>query len=287
MSKLYNLREYHRPTDIDEAARLLRRKNIHTVVLAGGTQAVGEGTPDIEAVVDLDGLGLDFIKYEDSALTIGAMLRLQMVVEKLDEAADGLLADAARRTAGLHIRNMATAGGVLASGDTDSPFSVTLAALKARIRIYKQAGEMPLWSDLAGQIRDGGLKGKIITAIHLDLPTGQTGAWYEQVARTPADAPIVSAAAVACHSPDGDVDTTTAVGGLLQDLVVVNQKGDPAQPVPLLGAVVSQIIEIKAAETAYQANFRGSPEYRRSVAPVLARRALEIALSRLATSSKP
>ena len=53
MSRLYNLREYHRPTDIDEAVRLLRRKDVHTIVLAGGTTAIGEGSPEIEAVVGL------------------------------------------------------------------------------------------------------------------------------------------------------------------------------------------------------------------------------------------
>jgi carbon-monoxide dehydrogenase medium subunit len=285
MSKLYNLREYHRPTDIDEAVRLLRRKNIHTVVLAGGTTAIGEGTPDIEAVVDLDGLGLDFIEYENGALVLGAMLRLQTIVEKLHDIGDVLLADAARRTAGLHIRNMATVGGALASGDTHSPFCVALAALKAHVRIYKQVGEMPLWSDLAGQMRTRGLKGKMITAIRLDLPAGHIGAWYEQVARTPADKPIVSAAAVAYLSSDGNLDTTTAVGGLLQDLIVVNQTGDPAQPGPLIDAVASHISGGRAAETAYQADFRGSAEYRRGVAPVLARRALETALARFSAAS--
>jgi CO/xanthine dehydrogenase FAD-binding subunit len=285
MSRLYNLREYHRPTDIDDAVRLLRRKNIHTVALAGGTTTIGEGGPNIEAVVDLDGLGLDFIEYENGALYLGAMLRLQTIIEKLHDVSDVLLADAARRTAGLNVRNMATVGGILAGGDNHSPFSVAIAALKARVKIYEQAGEMPLWSDVASQVRAKGFKGKLITAISLNLPSGQMGAWYEQVARTPADRPIVSAAAVAFETPDGAVDLTLSVGGLLQDLIVASHKGDPAQPDKLQEAVMTPITLGRSAGTTYQSDFRGSAEYRRAVAPLLARRALDNALARLSASA--
>jgi carbon-monoxide dehydrogenase medium subunit len=285
MTKLYNLREYHRPTDLDEAVRLLRRKDVYTVVLAGGTTTIGEGSPEIEAVVDLDGLGLDFIEYENGALYLGAMLRLQTIVDKLHDVSDVLLADAARRTASLNVRNMATVGGVLAGGDNHSPFSVALAALKARVKVYEQPGEMPLWSELANQVRARGFKGKLITAISLNLPSGHMRAWYDQVARTPADRPIVSAAAVAYENASGALEATTAVGGLLRDLLVINQKGSPAEPEKLVEATVSAITGLRAAETAYQSDYRGSAEYRRGVAPLLARRALETALARLSASN--
>jgi CO/xanthine dehydrogenase FAD-binding subunit len=285
MSRLYNLREYHRPTDIDEAVRLLRRKDVVTIVLAGGTTTIGEGSPEIEAVVDLEGLNLDFIEYENGALYLGAMLRLQTIVEKLHDVSDVLLADAARRTASLKIRNMATVGGVLAGGDNHSPFSVALAALKARVKIYEQPGEMTLWSDIASQVRTRGLRGKLITAISLNLPSGHMGAHYDQVARTPADRPIVSAAAVAYENASGALDTTTAIGGLLQDLVVINQKGSLAEPDKTADAMVATVTNQRAPETAYQSDFLGSAEYRKSVAPILARRALETALARLSASN--
>ena len=285
MSRLYNLREYHRPTDIDEAARLLRRKDVHTIVLAGGTTAIGEGSPEIEAVVDLGGLNLEFIEYENGALYLGAMLRLQTIVEKLHDVSDVLLADAARRTASLNIRNMATVGGVLAGGDNHSPFSVALAALRARVKIYEQPGEMPMWSEIASQVRTRGLRGKLITAISLNLPPGHMGAHYDQVARTPADRPIVSAAAIAYENASGALDTTTAIGGLLNDLVVINQKGRLTEPDKTVSEVVAAVAGQRVPETAYQSDFRGSAEYRKSVAPILARRALETALARLSAST--
>ncbi len=284
MSKLYNLREYHRPTDLDEAKRLLQRKSVRTVPLAGGVSVVGEAATDIEAVVDLDGLGLDFIEYESGALYLGAMLRLQTIVEKLSDISDVLLADAARRTAGWHIRNMATVGGALAGGDIHSPFSVALAALKARVKIYEQAGEMPLWADLSRQVRQKGLKGRLITAVSLTLPEGRMGASYQQVARTPADRPIVCAAAVAYESSAG-VQTTTAVGGLLQDILVFSQKIAGEGAAEAADELAAEVGKARTPESSYQSDFRGSAEYRREIAPMLARRALLDALDRLSRSA--
>ena len=71
---LLNLREYHRisPQEpqqaaLDHALALLARRNIHTVPLAGGSSLVGSSDPAIEAVVDLQGLGLEAIRLEDGA----------------------------------------------------------------------------------------------------------------------------------------------------------------------------------------------------------------------------
>ena len=61
---LLNLREYYRPTETGEtdglalALELLARPNIRTVPLAGGDTLIGSGDPAIEAVVDLQALGL-------------------------------------------------------------------------------------------------------------------------------------------------------------------------------------------------------------------------------------
>ncbi len=281
MSRLYKLREYHRPTDLDEAKKLLNRRSVKTVPLAGGAALIGEGAPDVEAVVDLDGLGLDFIEYENGALYLGALLRLQTIVDKLADVSDVLLAEAARRTAGWNMRNMTTVGGVLAGGDVHTPFSVALAALRARVKIYEQAGEMPLWADLSKEIRLHGLKGKLFTAISLNLPPGQMGASYHQVARTPADRPIVCAAAVAYETTGQGLETSTAVGGLMPDLLVISRPSARDALAACVDAVAAEVARPHAPESATLSDFRGSAAYRRSVAPVLARRALEGACARL------
>ena len=267
---LYNLREYHRPTDLGEAIRLLRREDIHTVAIGGGVSVVGEGTPEIEAVVDLDGLGLDFLEHEGSILRIGTMVRIQTLVETLDSVASGSLAETARRMAGWHVRNASTLGGALASGNIHAPLCVMLAALDATVTLYDGKTEQTsTWQVLAERVRQSGLHGELIIAITFDAPPG-IGAAYEQVARTPADQPIVSAAAVARPGSRGQVVVTTVVGGLLHGLATA--KGEISEG--RLDDVVAQLADFGEDEAAYQSDYRGSASYRRAAAMILARRTM-------------
>ncbi len=270
---LYNLREYHRPTDLGEALRLIGRTEVRTVPLSGGTCLVGEGASQIEAVVDLAGLGLDFIERKDSILRVGAMVRLQTLVEELRDVADGLLAKTAHRMAGLHVRNAMTIGGVLAGRDLHTPLSAALAALQARVAITGQGEEQPVWPAIPPER----IEGQIITAVEIDLPQGQVGAAYEQVGRTPADHPIVCSAAIACAN-GGQIVARTAIGGLLSDDLVLI--GDTFRGSNASFEAIEQLVNA-IPEAMLLDNFLGSSAYRRGVAPVLARRALTAALDKV------
>ncbi|MBN1427807.1 MAG: FAD binding domain-containing protein [Anaerolineae bacterium] len=282
MPVLYNLREYHRPDDLDEAVRLLQRKEIRTIPLAGGIGVVGEGSSEIEAVVDLSALSLDFIEYENNTLFLGAMVRIEALVEELGYLADDLLAETARHVAGLNVRNVATLGGLLASGNIHSPLSVALAAMKARVKLYGQAGEMLFWSDLAGEVCLNGLRGRLITTITIKLPDGLIGAGYRQVARTPADQPIVCAASIAYHTAEGMIETSTCIGGLLGNrLIVIEHTFDHDNLAAAAETPFGPIVPERTAEALYLSDFLGSAEYRRHIAPILAQRARNLALSKL------
>lgn len=262
---LYNVREYHRPTEIRDALRLIQRNDVRTVPIGGGTSVVGEGTSEIEAVVDLSELGLHYIKREDQLLKLGATVRLQTIVEELGDIANSSLSDAARRMAGWNMRNASTLGGSLASGDVHSPLSVVLAALDARITVADLSGESIIsWEDLAESLP---LRGKLITAITIEAHP-QLAAAYEQVARTPADRAIVSAAASIRPATDDQMGVVVVIGGLLDKMVVLRQ---PSPDAP----IADFVSEIDAGpDASYQSNFLGSAEYRRSIAPILAQRAL-------------
>lgn len=272
---LYNLREYHRPTEVQEALGLLRRPNVRTAVLAGGTSLVGEGNPEVEAVVDLADLGLNRIDQDGDTLHTGATVHLQMLIEDLPGFADGLLAEAARRMGGWNLRNQATIGGVLAGQDIHSPLSVALNALNARaVAMGTEGEETLLWPFLPSAIA-----GKLITEVLIDLPAEGVGAGYAQVARTPADRPIVCAASVTVRQADGTVATRNVVGGLMNNgLVYVGDiTVQPDSPdISPIDRIASDL-----EDTPLLSDYRGSAEYRRAVAPVLARRALATALAHL------
>lgn len=269
---MYRLKEYHRPNTLDEALRLLRREHVRTVPLAGGTDLIGAGSGEIEAVVDLANLGLDSIQREGNIVRLGATVRLQTIVEELGDVADGLLAETAQRMAGWNIRNMATLGGTLAGDHLHSPLSVALAALGARIAItdHNELLDWPIGEAPGGEL---------ITAVVLDLPVGKMGSAYEQVGRTPADQPIVCAAAVAYRTREKMIATRVAVGGLLRDAIpAVTQTIGGAEAE--IEAAAERVTAVSAPESAYLSDHLGSAEYRRAVAPKLARRALATAIDR-------
>ena len=86
MPTLRELIEYHKPTTLDEALKLLRRTRLKTVPLAGGTSLVPEAAPDVQAVVDLNALELSYIKTSEVSenlrgLEVGATTKLQTLAD--------------------------------------------------------------------------------------------------------------------------------------------------------------------------------------------------------------
>lgn len=266
---LYNLREYYRPDDVAEALRLLRRADVRTVPLAGGTDLVGQRNPEVEAVVDLAGLELDGISLEGGTLRLGAMVRLQTIVDELGDVFGGLLADAAHRMAGWNVRNSATIGGTLAGRKLHSPLGVALAALGAEVATTG-SDELIQWPQMPAV-----LSGELITEVVITV-YDELGTAYEQVGRTPADQPIINAAAAVRALDEGMLSARVVVGGLLADDLKLLDLG-----IELPGLDISEVDDIAAGlnEADLQSDYLGSAAYRRAVAPVVARRALASALA--------
>jgi xanthine dehydrogenase YagS FAD-binding subunit len=103
---------------LDEAVSALQRYGKRAAIIAGGTDLLGKMKDEIlpaypEALVNIKTIpGLDLIEEKDGTLFIGALTRLE------DIATDAriidaylALAEAARRTASTHLREMGTIGG--------------------------------------------------------------------------------------------------------------------------------------------------------------------------------
>jgi xanthine dehydrogenase YagS FAD-binding subunit len=103
---------------LDEAVSALRRYGEKAAVIAGGTDLLGKMKDEIlpaypEALINIKTIpGLDFITYDGGKLSIGALTRLQDIATN-DTVRNGhaALAEAARRTASTHLREMGTIGG--------------------------------------------------------------------------------------------------------------------------------------------------------------------------------
>jgi carbon-monoxide dehydrogenase medium subunit len=226
---------YHRPTDLDEALDLLSGPN--RIPLAGGTVINADRRPSSLEAVDLQALRLDSISATTNSITLGAMVRLDMVMSLNDD----LLAEAARRELPSTLRTLATIGGTIGAADPDSLLLAALLVSDCTVHLG-DGTSVPLAAHLA---EPSGL------ICHVTVTTGGAST-IESTGRTPMDTPILAAVARRHHD-----SVQIALTGVARHPVLV----DPTAP---------------TNELHPPSDFRGSAEYRRHLAETLSARALEV-----------
>lgn len=253
---------YYRPKSIEEALQLLSQPD--TVILGGGTKLLAEDVA-ATAVVDLQALGLNQLRFEADNLYLGAMVRLVdwaafLAENNTPQSPADLLQKAIHQSGPNTYRNAATAGGSVAARMPDSELLAALLVLEAELLLQLQEPAWVLLVDyLAAEERPKGL----ITELRLPWQNGWGAS--ERVARTPADYPIVS---ITAWQPAGQSPRLAATG-------IDERPVRLAESEALLAAGKSeQAIEAAAARTRHPGDFRGSADYRAEMTAVLTRRVL-------------
>ena len=231
--------QYHRPFTLEAAVALLARPD--AVILAGGTSINADPDRTPKTAVDLQALDLAGIELDGDTVRVGATSTLQDLVDSA--LVPSVLRDLARREAPNTLRNMATVGGTIGSSDAESELLAGLLAYGTRITIARSGSstEHPLEDILADR---SVLNGAIITAAA--FPTAGVAA-ADRVARTPMDRPIVAAVAYR----DDDLLRMAMTGVAAVPIVVDPDNVADLDPPP---------------------DFRGTTDYRRGLAGVLATR---------------
>jgi carbon-monoxide dehydrogenase medium subunit len=167
---------------------------------------------------------------------------------------------------------LATVGGVLASAGFGAPLLVALLALDSALVIYSpEARQSPIATFLAYReklLRDGAL----ITEVGIPL-TGARMA-FDQVSRTPADAPIVCAAARLRMDGYMAHDVRIAVGGVGPIPVRLARAEQMLEGKALAEPLIAQAAGLGAKEVNPPSDFLASSEYRREMVKVLVKRTL-------------
>ena len=265
MPTLRELTEYHKPTSLDEALKLLRRPNVPTVPIAGGSGLVPAAPRDVEAVVDLSALNLAYIKScEDfqafTGLCIGATTTLQTIIEDetIRDYADGVLVKTIRDTATRNVRNAASLAGSIIDAKGNSPLLTMLLALDARLTILGDKEEEVALAKWTRPDRT------LITLIALPALSNETHAAYEKVARTPADLPIVCVAARAAVI-NGQLNTVRlALGGIGRKPLLIERAS----------INIEEAVQIAVDSIEPPSDYFATAEYRHEMIGVLVKRVL-------------
>lgn len=267
---MLNLRDIHKPTTLTDALRLLQQPN--TVALAGGTQLLAAKRRDVYAVVDLSALGLAYIREREGAVAIGAMTTLAALDASpiLRALANGVVAQAAHRSASSILRHQATVGGTLLT-EPAGILATALVALDARVTIVgAETHTLTLAEFLPARVTL--VHGALLTEI--TVPMTNPRAVIETVARTPSDKPIVCAIAAAHIEHAVAREVRVALGGVSETALRAYAAEQMLEGQPLDSARIEEAARLAARALLPQGDFRGSAEYRREMAHVLTRRAL-------------
>ncbi len=251
--------DYYRPDRIDEALSLLKSADKKTIPLGGGL-FINEVIQEDIAVVDLQNLGLNQILHKSKNIQLGAAVTLQTLLD-VDDLQQGVV-EAVKHQETYNRRQVATIAGTLVTATGRSPIGTVFLALDAVLELEAADEDQRQihYGDLL-PLREEKLEGKLISRVI--IPSEVKLAYY-YAARSPADLPIVAAAAARWTSG--------------RTRVVIGGTGDQ----PLL--VIDGQDEDGAAEAAVSAysdagdQWAGA-EYRSQTAGALARRCVEDVLA--------
>ena len=279
---------YHAPNSLEEAFGLLREHGEDAKVLAGGHSllpAMKLRLTQPEILVDLGRVpGLSGIRVDGDTLVIGALTTHTQVgtSEDVRRLLPGL-ADTASVIGDLQVRNRGTMGGSVAHADPAADLPVTLTALDASFVLTSPEGERVVGAeDFFVDFFTTALEPhEILTAIRIPLPPSPAGTSYAKLPHPASGYVVVSAAAAL--SVDGGGACTGA------RLVLGGVAGTPhratAAEAALDGQALTPEVIAAAAERAADgidphADSYADEEYKRHMAVVYARRAIEAAAAR-------
>jgi carbon-monoxide dehydrogenase medium subunit len=219
--------------------------------------------------------GLRGVQREDGSFRVGAMTRHADLQVK-DEL--GIVADAASLIADQQVRNRGTIGGSLAHGDPASDLPTVLLALDGTVTITGQGGgtrEVAAADLFQDYLTTAVGPGEILTEVRLPAMDGW-GHGYEKFNRRAEDWAMVGVVALVRKAGDGSCEDVR-VG-------LTHMASTPLRATAVESALRGQGLDAqsiaRAAEQAAEGtdppgDLNATPDYKRHLARVLTRRALE------------
>lgn len=294
--------EYHVAKSLDEALRLLDQHGDEAKVLAGGHSLLPLMKLRLAApryVVDIGRIKqLDYIREHNGSIAIGAMATHAAIESSaLLKTKCALLAETAGEIGDVQVRNRGTIGGSLAHADPAADYPAAILALEAEIVASNTAGERTIAASdffvdlLTTQLRPGEMLTEVrvpsVASALAPKNGARTGAAYAKLHQPASGFALVGAAA----------RVTLAANGVIERAVIgvtgVAAKAYRAMAVEkaLAGQKPSEKLLAEAVRGAAKgvdvlSDLHASRDYRKEMAAVFVRRALESAIARATGSRK-
>lgn len=281
--------EYRTPKNLKEVSATLKEFGDDAKLIAGGTALVimmKQRLVRPSCLVSLRSVrGLNGIELKNGGIAIGGLATHREVERSpLIRRRLPMLAETYHHVATLRVRNMATVGGGLAHADPNQDPPPSLIALGATVKATSANGSrvIPL-DDFFKDYYETVLEpDEIITEVMVPKPAPNTGAAYIKfLPRTADDYATVSAAAVLTldKTKKTIADVRIALGSVGVTPIRATAAEELLRGQPLKSEAFSEAGEKAKEAVDPVSDFRGSAGYKRDMAAVFVRRALEKALA--------
>jgi CO/xanthine dehydrogenase FAD-binding subunit len=287
-------KEYHLPSSVDEAVRLLARYEGQARVVAGGTDLIldlqqGNEHP-VEALVDVTRIvGLNEIREEAGSILIGAgVTHTQIVASELLHRKATALVEASYVVGGPQVRNVATIGGNVAHALPAADGTTALNALDAEVEVASFSGRrwIPFTSLFLGPGKSAiDSTREVLTALRFRATGEHEASASARIMRPQGVAlPIMNFSAKVRVLDDRIDEVALAVAPVAPTPFRCKQTetfliSKPATLESIEAAIAVLLRECKPRTSPH----RATAEYRKEVLPVLLRRTLGKAVERAKT----
>jgi carbon-monoxide dehydrogenase medium subunit len=288
--------DYRTPRSLKEAHQDLKQYGTDAKIVAGGTALIimmKQRLVNPACLISLRALkSLSGIEPKDGGLRIGSLTTHREVESSpLVQRRNSLLAETYHHVATIRVRNMATVGGGLAHADPNQDPPPALIALGATIKAGSNAGSrvIPAEEFFTDYYETVLQPEELITEIFVPgIPKNGGGAYLKFLPRTADDYATVSAAAVVTLDKTGKrfEEVRIALGSVGTTPIRAREAEDLLRGQPVKAEALREAGEKAKEAVDPVSDFRGSAGYKKEMAGVFVRRALEQALSRARASAK-
>jgi CO/xanthine dehydrogenase FAD-binding subunit len=285
----YDLKDYFKPNTLDEALKLLHDYKGSAKIIAGGTlihelseRKLLEG---IEYYVDIENVGLNYIKTDEDGLHLGAAVTFNDIVNSpvFRQPSYYALYLAAKGVSSYQIKNVATIGGSICSSISFLDVPIALVALNAKAKIVSLNKERieNVENLFSNMFTPNIAEDEILTEIILPLQEKKTTSYHMKIGEKTFSYALVNVSVKVKVEGNGLINDIRAVFGNIQPTPFVESNVEKLMKGKfisdeLINEVMNEIPSVEPIES-----IKASPWYKRKVSKVLFRDALKGALNLL------
>jgi len=273
--------QYHRPHNLDQVFELIDRYGDDAALYAGGTElllALKARVLRYEHLVDLKRVpGLKGVRESDGQVVIGALsshfsLATDPIVKRLVPAYAAL----SDNIANIRVRVSGTIGGNLCFAEPHADPPAMLAALGASLTLRGRNGErsVAMADFIEGEFTTVREPAEVLTEVRIPVPA--VSARFAYCSFGHLERPAVGIAAGYC--PERGMPRYRIWAGAIAGQPIRLQSVENALagvPIENLGDVLADAASSAAQQLPAHDNLQGSADYKRHLAAVLTRRAVE------------